>query len=151
MREISFATVANSTVLPGLVISSIDPKNPGHLERLAPVEAEARKQNIGISLIDTGKLTTYSNGSYEVNATYKGASASDRISILAAVSQEKKVSILQTKLIKLIQQNSSDPVSLAYSTFDVNSTDDYYLVALDFLANQVPKYSDLQPIKAQRA
>ena len=41
--------------------------------------------------------------------------------------------------------------TLVFSPFNVGSTDDFYLITLDFLGNQISKYDGIVPNRAQRA
>lgn len=41
--------------------------------------------------------------------------------------------------------------TLVFSAFNVSSTDDFYLITLDFLSNQISKYDGIVPNRAQRA
>lgn len=131
------------------MIEIIDLRKPDHTAKLSLVEAQAKQVNKNIGALDAGIITTYANASYQVNATYKGSTPADRITVIAVASQDQSfinVSVKQTKLIATPGNSSPNYVSM-----DPASTDDFYSISLDFLANQIEKYAGLVPSKAQRA
>lgn len=141
--------ITSSTVLPGVVIEIIDLRKPEHIAKLSLVEAQAKQVNNNIGALDTGKITTYANGTYQVNATYKGNTPADRINVIGVASQDQSFINVSVKQTKLIATPDNSPPS--YVVFDPTSTDDFYSISLDFLGNQIQKYAGLVPSKAQRA
>lgn len=65
------------------------------------------------------------------------------------IGLDKKVNGLIIKQTPLA--GKVDVPALMFTPIDVANTDDFYLITLDFVGSQIPKYQSINPTKAQVA
>lgn len=73
--------------------------NPAHIDKVSLIDASARAQNARITMIKSGNITSYSDGTYSLSLVYSTSTPGEEVLISGNILQSNTAKINDIKVL----------------------------------------------------